>query len=94
VDSAYKVPPDEKRFGAIERVRALRGARDQGTVTLQLRRLAETARGGQSIVRPAIEAAKALATVGEMVGAIRMGCGLPFDPYGRIPAPAFLQGVA
>jgi len=94
VDGAYKVPSDEKRFGAIDRVRHLRQTRDDAAVRCRLRDLADAVREGRNIVRPAIEAAKAYATLGEMVGTIRLGHGLPFDPYSRIPAPEFLADVA
>jgi len=94
VDGAYKVPSDEKRFGAIERVRALRQTRDEGAVKRSLRDLAAAVREQRNIVRPTIEAAKVYATLGETVGTIRMAHGLPFDPYARISAPRLLQDVA
>jgi methylmalonyl-CoA mutase N-terminal domain/subunit len=94
VDGAYKVPSDEKRFGAIDRVRALREARDEGAVRRRLKDLADAVREQRNIVRPTIEAAKVYATLGETVGAIRMAHGLPFDPYARIAAPRLLQDVA
>jgi len=91
VDGAYKVPSDEKRFGAIERVQELRRTRDQAAVQRRLGELAAAVREGRNIVRSTIEAAKVYATLGEMVGTMRMGHGLPFDPYARISAPQFLQ---
>jgi methylmalonyl-CoA mutase N-terminal domain/subunit len=91
VDGAYKVPSDEKRFGAIERVRQLRQTRDAAAVQRRLGELAAAVREGRNIVRSTIEAAKVYATLGEMVGTIRMAHGLPFDPYARISAPQFLQ---
>jgi len=94
VDGAYKVPPDEKRFGAIDRVRQLRRTRDHDAVTRRLRDLADAVREQRNVLRPAIEATKAYATLGEMVGTIRMAQGLSFDPYERIAAPAFLEHVA
>ena len=94
VDGAYKVPPDEKRFGAIDRVRQLRQTRDHDAVTRRLRDLADAVREQRNVLRPAIEATKAYATLGEMVGTIRMAQGLSFDPYERIAAPAFLEHVA
>ena len=44
-------------------------------------------------VKDAIEATKAYATLGEMVGTIRMAQGLCFDPYERIAAPDCLALV-
>ena len=94
IDGAYKVPPDEKRFGAIDRVKALRRSRDQAKVQQRLTALADAVREGTNIVRPAIEAAKAYATVGEMVGTIRLASGLSYDPYDRIQQPDMLKDVA
>ncbi|MFH1241056.1 MAG: methylmalonyl-CoA mutase family protein [Pseudomonadota bacterium] len=93
IEGAYKVPPDDKRFGAIDRVKELRRSRDQKKVTQRLKDLAQAVREDQNIVRPTIEATKVYATLGEMVGTIRMAKGLPYDPYGRIPTPEFLKDI-
>jgi methylmalonyl-CoA mutase N-terminal domain/subunit len=89
-ESAYKVPPDEKRYGAIDRVQKLRASRDQDPVREALVALGHAARQGQNLVRPALEAAKAYATVGEMIGAMRLGCGYSYDAYGQVEGPDFL----
>ena len=93
VDGAYKVPSDDKRFGAIDRVRTLRETRDGDAVRGRLRELADAVREQRNVVRAAIEATKAYATLGEMVGTIRMAHGLCFDPYERITAPDYLALV-
>ncbi len=93
VDGAYKVPPDEKRFGAITRVKELRKSRDQEKVKQALKTLIQAVREDQNIVRPTMEAAKVYATLGEMVGTIRMAKRLPYDPYERIPTPEFLKDI-
>ena len=93
VDGAYKVPPDEKRFGAIDRVKELRQSRNQEKVQSCLRDLARAMQADENIIRPTIEAAKAYATLGEMVGTIRMAKNLTFDPYERISEPEFLNDV-
>lgn len=90
IEGAYKVPPDEKRFGAIDRVKELRQQRDNEKVTRRLAELALAVRADENIVRPTIEAAKAYATLGEMVGTIRIAKDLPYDPYERISPPEFL----
>jgi len=87
IEGAYKVPPDDKRFGAIDRVKELRASRDQKKVTERLRDLSQAIQRGENMVRPTIEAAKAYATLGEMVGTIRMAKGYSFDPYERISEP-------
>jgi methylmalonyl-CoA mutase N-terminal domain/subunit len=93
IDGAYKVPPDEKRFGAIDRVKELRQSRNQENVQRRLRDLARAVQEDQNIVRPTIEAAKAYATLGEIVGTIRMAKDLSYDPYERISEPEFLSDV-
>jgi methylmalonyl-CoA mutase N-terminal domain/subunit len=91
IDGAYKVPPDEKRFGAIDRVKELRASRNQEETIKALGDLARTVKQNENVVRPTIEAAKTYATLGEMVGTIRLANGLPYDPYERIPTPEFLK---
>ncbi len=93
IEGAYKVPPDDKRFGAIDRVKELREKRDQKKVKERLKELVESVQEGQNILRPTIEATKAYATLGEMVGTIRLANGLPYDPYGRIPMPEFMKDI-
>ena len=93
IDGAYKVPPDDKRFGAIDRVKELRKTRDQVKVKERLKELVKATQEDQNIVRPTIEATKVYATLGEMVGTIRMAKGLPFDPYERIQTPEFLKDI-
>jgi methylmalonyl-CoA mutase N-terminal domain/subunit len=63
-------------------------------VTRRLRDLADAVREQRNVLRPAIEATRAYATLGEMVGTIRLAQGLSFDPYKRIAAPEFLEHVA
>ncbi|UCG05259.1 MAG: methylmalonyl-CoA mutase [Desulfobacterales bacterium] len=93
IEGAYKVPPDEKRFGAIDRVKELRQSRNQEKVQRRLRDLARAVKEDENILRPTIEAAKAYATLGEMVGTIRMAKDLSYDPYERIFEPQFLNDV-
>ncbi len=92
-ESAYKVPPDQKRYGSIDRVKALKQTRDQFRVRNALLELTRAARDGDNLIRPAIEAAKAYATVGEMIGTMRTGCDYSYDPYGQIDAPEFLMNL-
>ncbi len=93
-ESAYQVPPDEKRYGSIDRVRELRESRDQQKAHDTLLALVKAAREGDNLVRPTVEAAKAYATVGEMIGAMRIGYGYAYDPYGQLETPEFLMQAA
>ena len=42
------------------------------------------------LVRPTIEAAKAYATIGEVVGVVRLAYGFRYDPFDTLEAPQFI----
>ena len=42
------------------------------------------------MTRPIIEAAKTGATLGEVTGVIRLGYGIPYDPFEQIDTPPFV----
>jgi len=71
-------------------VRALRATRDNDGVRRALGVLRERAeRGeGENLLPPLVEAAKAYATVGEMLGTVRVATGHAWDPLGVLPPPA------
>ncbi|MFZ0244691.1 acyl-CoA mutase large subunit family protein [Candidatus Binatus sp.] len=70
-------------------VRELRRGRDQGQVAEALQRLHAQALGGERVnLLPAlIEAARAYATLGEMMGTVRIAYGQPYDPMGVLAPP-------
>jgi methylmalonyl-CoA mutase N-terminal domain/subunit len=70
-------------------VRELRAARDNGRVRQALRALRERAERGEreNLLPPLIEAAKAHATVGEMLGTVRVATGHAWDPLGVLTPP-------
>ncbi|MBI4589214.1 MAG: methylmalonyl-CoA mutase [Candidatus Rokubacteria bacterium] len=70
-------------------VRDLRATRDRGRVSRALRALSEQARLGEheNVLPSMIEAAKASATVGEMLGTVRAAAGHLYDPLGVLPPP-------
>lgn len=74
-------------------VRELKGARDQRRVSEALLRLHECARGGERVnLLPAmIDASNAYATLGEMMGAVRMAYGQPYDPMGVLEPPDVMR---
>jgi len=70
VPSVLKVDPAlEKR--QIERVRALRGRRDNGSVKASLEEIRKTAETGANVVEPVIRAVEHYATVGEISDVFR-----------------------
>jgi methylmalonyl-CoA mutase N-terminal domain/subunit len=70
-------------------VRELRRSRDQRQAAEALQRLHAQALGGEraNLMPAMIEAAKAYATLGEMIGTVRMAYGQPYDPMGVLPPP-------
>ncbi len=90
VATAYKVPEREARLQVVRKVERLRETRDSALVEKTLGQLYREARGGHNVVEPTVEALKAYATWGEIVGTVRLAAGYAFDPYEIISAPAFL----
>jgi methylmalonyl-CoA mutase N-terminal domain/subunit len=70
-------------------VRALRASRDRTKVRRALEALGERARAGdrENLLRPMVEAARADATVGEMLGTVRLATGHAYDPLGVLSGP-------
>jgi methylmalonyl-CoA mutase, N-terminal domain len=87
---AHREPPGQgERLAAS--VRELKRTRDRRLVREKLRWLYERAQAGETvnILPPMIEAAKASATLGEMLGTIRFASGHPYDPLGIVAPPEF-----
>ena len=89
--SAYKVPSKQARLHTIAAVRKLRKTRDQQMIKNTLKELYLATKEGRNVVRATIEAAKAYATMGEVVGVIRMAYGYDYDPLGQITVPPFVS---
>ena len=77
-------PEGEQR--QIEKVEELRSRRDNAAVKEALEKIREAARSDQNLVPPCIVAAKALATHGEMCGALR-------DVFGEYTPDSITSGV-
>jgi methylmalonyl-CoA mutase N-terminal domain/subunit len=93
IEDAYKVKPTEERFKVIDEVKKFRAARDIEKVKACLTEVYRVAKARKNVIRPLIEASKAYATVGEMVGTLRLAYGYPYDPYETIEVPEFLRGL-
>ncbi|MDP6688766.1 MAG: methylmalonyl-CoA mutase family protein [Alphaproteobacteria bacterium] len=89
--SAYPVPPAEERQRAVRKVKALRQERDQGKLVAALTAMYEAERNGENSIRLGIEACKAYATVGELVGTLRLAHGFAYDHYKSIDTPDYLS---
>ena len=89
--TAYKVPSKQARLRVIRAVKELRKRRDQQRIRDTLKDLYQVTREGKNVVRPVIEAVKAGATTGEVVGVIRMAYNYDYDPLAEISEPAFIS---
>ncbi len=85
-----RVPSKQARLRTIVAIKELRKARDQQAVASALREIYQATKESKNIVRPVIEAAKAHATMGEVVGVVRMAYGYSYDPLEEISAPDFI----
>ncbi len=89
--SAYKRPLDEARYKVIQRFKEFKERRNEDKTGRALAELYKVANEGKNVVRPAIEAAKAEATVGELVGVLRMASGYPYDSFEMVTEPDFIR---
>jgi len=89
--TSYRVPSKKLRLQTIAAIKKLRKERNQQMVRSALKEVYQATKEGRNIVRPVIEAAKAYATMGEVVGVIRMAYGYGYDPLGQISVPIFID---
>ncbi len=79
--------PSESALRQIEETRELKRMRDQQTLEERIKRLREDAQEGRNVIPAMIEATKAYATTGELMGTVREAMGHPYDPMGIIESP-------
>ena len=72
---------EESQVASVQRVRA---ERDAESVAAALATLTEAQRRGENVLPATIEAAKAYATIGELMGAVRVGMDLSYDPMSEV----------
>ena len=73
----------------IASVKELKKTRDLNKTREAIRYLFKRASLGENenLIRPMVEAFKAYATIGEVMGTIRVACGLSFDPFNIVESP-------
>jgi len=88
----HRIPAEAEKV-QVENLRKLRAERHNEGVDRALLRLARTAEQGEKInlVPAMIEAAEAYATLGEILGTVRMAMGFSYDPFGKTRSPACLS---
>lgn len=90
-DVAYKVPSIALREQRVREVKEFKESRDQERLTRSLKELHKATKNGKNVTRPIIDAAKTGATLGEVTGVIRLGYGIPYDPFEQIEMPSFVR---
>lgn len=79
-----KFPPCKDH---IERIKAYKESRDQSRLQAGLKPVLEASKSGEgNLLALTVDAFEAGATMGEISGAFRMGCGLAYDPFNQIEA--------
>ncbi len=89
-DVAYKAPSAALREKRVREVKEFKKNRDQESLRGSLKEVYRATRDGRNVTRPIIEAAKTGATLGEVTGVIRVGYGIPYDPFEQIDMPSFV----
>lgn len=90
-DVAYKVPSVKQREEKVKEVKQFKESRDRQIVQRSLKEIYWATKKGRNLTRPVIEAAKKGATLGEVTGVIRLGYGIPYDPFEQIDMPEFVR---
>jgi methylmalonyl-CoA mutase N-terminal domain/subunit len=81
-----RIPPESARK-QIEETRELKRTRDMNRLRDRMKRLREDAEEGRNVLPAMVEATKAFATTGELLGTVRMAMGYSYDPMGIIDSP-------
>lgn len=79
--------PSASARSQIEETQKLKRTRDMNRLKERIKRLREDAEGGRNVIPAMIEATKAFATTGELLGTVRMAMGYPYDPMEIIESP-------
>jgi methylmalonyl-CoA mutase N-terminal domain/subunit len=90
-DVAYKVPSIALREQRVREVKEFKESRNKEALKSSLKETYRVTKDGGNLTRPIIEAAKTGATLGEVTGLIRLGYGIPYDPFEQIDMPSFVR---
>lgn len=93
-DVAYRSPTIEDREAMVREVSAFKAGRDQNRLKESMKVIYESTTSGRNLNGPMIDAVKAGATIGEVVGTIRLGYGIHYDPFSQIKVPDFIRQIA
>lgn len=79
--------PAESARSQIEETQKLKRTRDANRLKDRIKRLKGDAEEGRNVIPAMIEATKAFASTGELLGTVRMAMGYPYDPMEIIESP-------
>lgn len=79
--------PSESAKAQIEETRRLKATRDRKRLLKGIQRLREDAQEGRNVIPGMIEATKAYATTGELMGTVRKAMGYSYDPMEVLENP-------
>jgi len=79
--------PSESARTQIEETQELKRTRDKKRLKDRIKQLREDAEEGRNVLPAMIEATKAFATTGELMGTVRMAMGYPYDPMNILECP-------
>ncbi len=90
-DVAYKAPSESLRNDLVREVKQFKASRNQPKLGGALKEIYRATKEGRNLSRPIIDGAKAGVTVGEATGMIRLGYGIPYDPFEQIEMPTYVR---
>ena len=90
-DVAYRVPSVKLREEKVREVKVFKESRNRRDVERTLREIYKITKVGSNLTPAVIEAAKVGVTLGEVTGVIRLGYGIPYDPFEEIEMPKYVR---
>jgi methylmalonyl-CoA mutase, N-terminal domain len=93
-NDAYRSPSIEDREQLVLEVKQYKNSRDQEKLSHALEHIYRTVKSDENLNPSVIEAVKTGATIGEVVGTIRAGYGIHYDPFQQLEMPEFVKRFA
>jgi methylmalonyl-CoA mutase N-terminal domain/subunit len=90
-DVAYKAPTVAMREEKVAEVKKFKAGRNLPRLKPLIKELYAATKEGRNVQGAVIEAAREGLTLGETVGVIRVGYGIPYDPFAEIEMPDFIR---
>ena len=90
-DVAYRVPSVKQREEKVREVKVFKESRNRRDVERTLREIYQVTKEGSNLTPAVVEASKVGVTLGEVTGVIRLGYGIPYDPFEEIEMPKYVR---